>query len=335
MNQDEILTNEGSNQARSHHFAVDALLTISGDQLSQRTSQSKAGISADTTHDSPTNAHSATGPKTAAGKRRSSRNALKSGIFSKAPLLNGESRAEYESTLSGLREDLQPHGTLEAATVDEICWVLWCKRRLRRAEHAEITYAPGFKRDDLRQAEEIEAWDQMQAEESAGGLLRLSSNTLLIQQALEEMKIFRKIFEITGFQGDREPPMLMRIYGKAAPFGILHLFRFNSTLAKAARNGKEGAQSAEELKESMVGYLDSEIERLRLLVHRAERWLLRRREYEAIAALAPSEQAMDRFIRYGAHLSREVDRLLNRLERLKRMRLGQPGPPTVRLELND
>jgi hypothetical protein len=283
----------------------------------------------------PSERRRSTGPKTVAGKQRSSRNALKSGIFSKALLVKGESRAEYESILSGLREELQPQGTLESATVEEICWVLWCKRRLRSAEHAEITYAAGFKRDDLRQAEYIEAWDQMQAGELAGGLLRLSSNPMLIRQAIEELKIFLKIFGIIGFQDERELPILTRLYGKAAPYGILHLFRFNSTLAKAALNGKEGAQSAEELKESMVEYLNTEIERLKLLGERDERWILRRQEYEALAALVPSQESMDRFMRYGAHFSRELDRLLNRLEGLQRMRLGRQGWPAVRLELND
>ena len=41
----------------------------------------------------------ATGPRTELGKRRSSSNATKHGIFSKAVLINGESRAELQSLL--------------------------------------------------------------------------------------------------------------------------------------------------------------------------------------------------------------------------------------------
>ena len=34
-------------------------------------------------------------------------------------------------------------------------------------------------------------------------------------------------------------------------------------------------------------------------------------------------------MRYETHLNREIDRILNRLERLQRMRRGQPLPPQI------
>src|ERR1700674_1831679 len=46
--------------------------------------------------------HKSTGPRTESGKKRSSQNALKSGIFSRVILLKGESRSEYQSLLEGL-----------------------------------------------------------------------------------------------------------------------------------------------------------------------------------------------------------------------------------------
>jgi hypothetical protein len=58
-----------------------------------------------------------------------------------------------------------------------------------------------------------------------------------------------------------------------------------------------------------------------------------RREYEKVAALVPSQEVLDRLIRYEAHLSREFDRTLSQLERLQRIRLGHPVPPTLRPEI--
>jgi hypothetical protein len=52
-------------------------------------------------------------------------------------------------------------------------------------------------------------------------------------------------------------------------------------------------------------------------------------EYRASAAMIPDLETPDRIARYEAHLSREIDRLLNRLERLQRMRRGQPLPPQL------
>ncbi len=57
------------------------------------------------------------------------------------------------------------------------------------------------------------------------------------------------------------------------------------------------------------------------------------RESESTAAMIPSQGAMDRFIRYEVHLSREFDRTLDRLERAQRMRRGLPGPPTLNLNI--
>jgi len=40
------------------------------------------------------------------GKERSKHNAVKHGIFSNLPFLDGESKAQFDSLLNGLREDL-------------------------------------------------------------------------------------------------------------------------------------------------------------------------------------------------------------------------------------
>jgi hypothetical protein len=54
-----------------------------------------------------------TGPRTETGKRRSSRNALKHGIFTKMLLLDADSAAEFDVLRDGLRKDLRPQGMLE------------------------------------------------------------------------------------------------------------------------------------------------------------------------------------------------------------------------------
>jgi hypothetical protein len=63
------------------------------------------------------NAQLSTGPKTNAGKRRPSRNALKHGILASSLLIRegegAEDTAEFESFLESLVRDLQPVGALE------------------------------------------------------------------------------------------------------------------------------------------------------------------------------------------------------------------------------
>jgi hypothetical protein len=43
---------------------------------------------------------------------------------------------------------------------------------------------------------------------------------------------------------------------------------------------------------------------------------------------------MDLRLRYASSLYRDVDRTLNQLERLQRMRTGQPVPPTITVEVS-
>lgn len=72
----------------------------------------------------------ATGPRTEEGKERSKHNALKHGVFSNVVLLKEEPRAEFDSLLSGLRNDLEPEGTLEEFLVDKLATYIWRHRRL-------------------------------------------------------------------------------------------------------------------------------------------------------------------------------------------------------------
>jgi hypothetical protein len=73
-----------------------------------------------------------TGPRTEPGKRRSSRNALKLGIFAKVLLLDADSAAEFDALRDGLRKDLRPQGTLECVLVEKLAVLLWRLRRLIR-----------------------------------------------------------------------------------------------------------------------------------------------------------------------------------------------------------
>jgi hypothetical protein len=60
----------------------------------------------------------------------------------------------------------------------------------------------------------------------------------------------------------------------------------------------------------------------------------RRMEYRSAAAIIPDPGVSDHLMRYETHLSREIDRTLNRLERLQRARKGQPPAPRVEVEIS-
>jgi hypothetical protein len=56
--------------------------------------------------------------------------------------------------------------------------------------------------------------------------------------------------------------------------------------------------------------------------------------YKPSIAIIPGPEISDRLMRYETHLSREIDRILNRLERLQRMRKGQPLPAPIGVSIS-
>ncbi len=82
------------------------------------------------------NAQKSTGPKTAEGKARSSRNALKHGIFCKQLLLEGEDGEQLKELRREHIRHLNPQTALELAIVERIVQSHWRMARCEAAERA-------------------------------------------------------------------------------------------------------------------------------------------------------------------------------------------------------
>lgn len=80
------------------------------------------------------NAQKSTGPKTAAGKARSSRNARRHDLLSRRLLLEGESASELKQLRDGMRKSSRPVGELEEELVERMVSAVWRKRRGDRVE---------------------------------------------------------------------------------------------------------------------------------------------------------------------------------------------------------
>ncbi len=84
------------------------------------------------------NARSSTGPKTAAGKASSSRNALKHGVLSKHAVSQYEDKEEYEALLQQLIADLEPDAAIECVLVERLATLFWREKRLAESEANQI-----------------------------------------------------------------------------------------------------------------------------------------------------------------------------------------------------
>jgi hypothetical protein len=329
----------GKSQSPASNSPSDGLgLTTARESRARKTEPSARGELADAKTSASPPTRKATGPRTTAGKRRSRLNALKSGIFANVLLLDGESLAEFESLLTGLRKDFQPQGVFESVLVGDLAAAIWRKQQCIKAGGVAVTKAAVFLAVDSIQTQELELYDSLREGETMGGMLRHSLNPLVLREGMNMLMNFRNFFEKDGFQKDVEPFCLRKLYGVdqngAAAFRIYRTYQIYSKLATDAPKGKEIPVSPEDLKKEMLRILDQEIERLKdseLTQRELDEW---KRAYRTISALIPSQDGLDRSVRYEAHLSREIEPIINLLERVQARRRGQPALPPVRVELS-
>jgi predicted phage-related endonuclease len=78
------------------------------------------------------------GPQTAEGKLASSRNSLKTGVYSKQEVLPGEDPKELLELEQYFMEDFAPQGVTESALVHDLTVLAWKKLRLERLEYRRL-----------------------------------------------------------------------------------------------------------------------------------------------------------------------------------------------------
>ena len=89
-------------------------------------------------------ARKSTGPRSPAGKARSSRNAVKHGLLTARVVLldhPDEDPREFDGLLDGLMEDFKPHSTIEQMLVERLAASFWRLRRAYRFETESIAQA--------------------------------------------------------------------------------------------------------------------------------------------------------------------------------------------------
>jgi hypothetical protein len=74
------------------------------------------------------------GPKTEEGRKKSSRNAVKHGLYSASVVLSTEPRKQYNEMLDAYLLQFQPEGPVELDLVEEMVAAKWRQRRLRAIE---------------------------------------------------------------------------------------------------------------------------------------------------------------------------------------------------------
>ena len=92
------------------------------------------------------NAKNSTGPRTQAGKQRSSRNALKHGLRAEQSVIPGEDAADYDNLFTEFDDTFHPNTAYERALVRQMADAEWRLQRISRLETAFLCSAFDDKR---------------------------------------------------------------------------------------------------------------------------------------------------------------------------------------------
>jgi hypothetical protein len=270
-------------------------------------------------------AGSATGPRTPEGKEKSKRNAIKHGIFSDVVVLKGESATQFESLLGELWKALQPEGKLEEILVEKLVVSLWRQRRVIAAESAEIRKT-------------IELLDF--------GLIQNIQDPSTLERCLELLAKLRKGIASCGFDQGRDISILRKIYDENYRQRNLHdiylswlKVAYPSEEGQPKRSGTVASPpiygyTTEQCKYNFLREIDVEINRLEVYQKKSTPGTSDGITVKTLRCNIPDSPQLDHLLRYETTLSREIDRILNRLDRLQRMRKGQPPSPQVDVNIS-
>jgi hypothetical protein len=285
------------------------------------------------------------GPSTDEGKAIAKFNATKHGIFSTVVVLKWETRASFDSLLDGLMRDCQPQGRLEEILVEKLAMILWRHRRLLISEGGEISKTHRFliweKATSLQDAvtKNADSSKSKQETPSSKGLFWDVSNLKMLDRCLELLSRLRDSIETDGFEPEYDERILKEIYGSNK---IPHE---GGTLADSYKNWCDQAIEAEDptikhmgpseetCRKSMLSEFDLEVVRLKQIRDQYAAIETERNSLELLRSRIPEGPQLERLLRYEASLERSFDRTLAQLERLQRIRRGQPVPPRLEVDV--
>lgn len=132
------------------------------------------------------NAQKSTGPKTAEGKRRSSQNARRHGLFGQTALLDSESPDDFVALRDAYLAEFDPQGPAETHLVMEMANAQWRLRRVRGIEADLIDHIIGA---------EIDSWRFPASQRQAEAVRRLADSSHVLALLVRYETMFRRQYE--------------------------------------------------------------------------------------------------------------------------------------------
>lgn len=289
------------------------------------------------------NAKQSTGPKSAEGKAKSSRNALKLGMLVKSVPLTmacfNENQEDYYNLLSRFFDECQPVGVVEEMMVGKIATSYWLLGRAARAEKGEVEKSwIERKKQETSRDEFIEL-----VSEETKDLVPMESvwrkTTQGINKIVDVLNITESEVQRNGYVSEPTQTVLFQVFG-SDKMEIASVAKMYSNFAKKGDQLREEdpekykkVPSAEECKNAMYellvmkyGYYES----MMLSLQESERM---EDNVNALCMSIPSSEVSAKILRYTAEQNRQLYKALDQLERLQRQRKGERLIPPINVNL--
>jgi hypothetical protein len=254
-------------------------------------------------------------------------------------LLETEFKWRFNSLLRELRAYYKPEGPVKGFLVEKLASQMWRYRRMLIAEQAEIQRGTEYFWWDefLRQYQEATVFLKGQNEgKIVPGLILGIEIPPILAMCVEHLQILKRFIEWRGFDKETDFRILRTVFGNSGLAAITYCSLpvyyaeclLDSQLTEQERL-KKGcptpagckANFLEEL-EKQIGWFEAKKKKMTAVTDPKE-------QLESRCRNVPEGPRLDRLLRYEASLERNIERTLIQLERLQRMRLGQPVQPKL------
>lgn len=255
------------------------------------------------------NAKHSTGPRTAEGKQRSRRNALKHGIFASALLVDDAEDAEqFHKLLCEVRADYEPVGSVEELLVERlaVCW--WRLQRALRFEANAIARSLNGSQGSSESEPPATPQEVLQIKRTA-----VEEAETMAASATDEDSSIRKQVHWTKYPEEMAQQQFTDRLQQLRSKRETDEWMERTLLAKAREMGFANAAPA--------------------LVAEAWRGLQATVLGPAKSLPLPSEKDLVLILRYENSLRRDLAFAMNQLERMQRTRRGEHVPPPVTVNL--
>jgi len=281
------------------------------------------------------NARLSTGPRSPRGKLVVSKNAIKHGLLARHVVVlddcAGEKKEDFETLLSQLWEHHIPLGAMEEILVEKIAVLLWRHARVLRAENGEIRKRVSSAKSDVLSELLANTNDYPDNTMVQSPLENECVRASAAATVLHHVK--RELTEIGHISKPLREALVASIGYVQSPL-VTACLTMESKVKEHEGCEKAPAKVLEPETADIIKAIDIELAVLETSKQLASDDRQLRVESEILSRSLPPDGAIEKILRYDAHIERQLYRAIHELERLQRRRMGEAVPPPLAVRFN-